>query len=230
MIRLKVYMEKENDTNSGDDCCSDFMSRSFRDSQNFHKQSRDKFNEFIKSNNRFNKINENIIKLDCFTGITRLYFVFYSNYILTAFALVSSGQLTQTYSILRLCLETVMYGIGFEKGSQDDRNSLLQRSENKKKCSNYYRISNLKRFLRESERDRLIKMYDKTIEFGAHPNIRQIANNLGDFADGFIKCGNKMEGREFSECINDTIEVGNLCLDIIEWLVCNSDCYCDSLS
>ena len=94
-----------------------------------------------------------------------------------------SAQVPETYIILRSALENALYGYYFHC-SPASRKTWLRRHDNaeyKKKVKNEFQIRRLLIELAKSSRfqaQKLEKLYDRTIDYGAHPNERGLFQSL----------------------------------------------------
>ena len=100
-----------------------------------------------------------------------------------AVSLATSGQLTESYAQLRVCIENAFYASYIKSQPSlakvwGDRH---QSDQSKKKCIDSFRIGDMIRSL-ESQNlklgQRAKKEYDTCIDFGAHPNERSVIPNL----------------------------------------------------
>ena len=99
--------------------------------------------------------------------------------LLGAVRLALSGQVPEAYMVLRGCLENALYGF-YVTRKAESRETWLRRHDNeesKKKVRKEFKISNLIDLL-EKEDDRLRNiakdLYERTIDYGGHPNERAL--------------------------------------------------------
>ena len=94
-----------------------------------------------------------------------------------------SCQLRESYPLLRSCLEYALYGFHISR-HPDSREIWLSRhgsKNNKEKVRDEFRIGRLLNELdRESASDGKVarNLYDRTIDYGAHPNERALMQSL----------------------------------------------------
>ncbi len=90
-----------------------------------------------------------------------------------------SGQLPESYIVMRGCLENALYGLHMET-SQDDTMIWLNRHDNDesmKAAKARFTIRNVFKTLGAKDstlKDDVNKLYNTTIDYGAHPNERAI--------------------------------------------------------
>ena len=86
-----------------------------------------------------------------------------------------SGQVTESYMVLRGCLENSLYGLHISN-NPDTREVWLRRHDNercKRKCKIEFSVGNVFKTLnsRDINIHRIAKdLYETTIDYGAHPN------------------------------------------------------------
>ncbi len=100
-----------------------------------------------------------------------------------AVRLSCSGQITETWTLLRACLENTLYAFYIAENPEyakvwTDRHDS---EDQKRKCKNVFRVGNVMKAL-EAKSKGIAKeakdLYDTTIDFGAHPNERSLFMNL----------------------------------------------------
>lgn len=98
---------------------------------------------------------------------------------LGAVRLALSGQVPEAYMVLRGCLENAFYGF-YVLRKPESKETWLRRHDDeksKKKVRKEFKISNLLDLL-ENEDDRLrdiaSNLYERTIDYGGHPNERAL--------------------------------------------------------
>lgn len=100
-----------------------------------------------------------------------------------AVRLSSSGQITETWAILRACLENSLYAF-YIAGNPERAKIWAERhnsEEHKKKCKKVFVIGNMWKALKAKSRSiekEARDCYDNTIDWGAHPNERSLFSNL----------------------------------------------------
>ena len=94
-----------------------------------------------------------------------------------------SGQIAETYPVLRTCIEASLYGLHCVR-NPDAQGVWLRRNEGDKergKCKNEFSVGNVMTTLhRESPKthDRIKLLYERTIDYGGHPNEKSIFSNI----------------------------------------------------
>jgi len=102
---------------------------------------------------------------------------------LAAVRMSSSGQITEAFVMFRACIENALYGY-YIKENPELGNIWIERHQSKeteKLVRKNFRIVDIFDFLitREPKVGPYIKdMYEKSIDFGAHPNVYSIGCNL----------------------------------------------------
>jgi hypothetical protein len=97
--------------------------------------------------------------------------------------LAISGQCAETYMVLRGCLESAIYGLYLSrnKGSQAVWLNRHENEESLKQVKNEFKMVNLFKYLESVDPGIHAKtkiFYDRTIDYGAHPNERAITSLL----------------------------------------------------
>ena len=106
----------------------------------------------------------------------------HSNY-LAACRMSWSGQIPECYALLRSCLENALYGIYLAK-NPDSRETWLRRhdsDQHKRKVRNEFKIRTMLDFAKEiakNEGEVAKILYERTIDYGAHPNERALMQTL----------------------------------------------------
>jgi hypothetical protein len=106
----------------------------------------------------------------------------HSNY-LAACRMSWSGQIPECYALLRSCLENALYGIYLAK-NPDSRETWLRRhdsDQHKRKVRNEFKIRTMLDFAKEiakNEGEPAKILYERTIDYGAHPNERALMQTL----------------------------------------------------
>jgi hypothetical protein len=142
---------------------------------------------------------------------------------LGATRLALSGQLAEAYMVLRGCLESALYGL-YVAGSPYRQEIWLRRhddEESEKRTKGEFQVRKVMDHLKEKdERTQAItqKLYDTTIDYGAHPNERAISSQITTTTDGtranfsaevFI-VGNIPH----AACMKSAARIGVCCMDI----------------
>jgi len=108
---------------------------------------------------------------------------------LGAIRLSCSGQLTETWVLLRACIENSLYAF-YIYDSLDHAKIWIDRQKNNKsksKCKNVFRIGDIFNELQKkspSISKEVKKFYEWTIDWGAHPNERSLFPNIVPKSDG----------------------------------------------
>lgn len=108
--------------------------------------------------------------------------------LLAAISLASGGQFPESFAVLRSGLESGLYGLYLYR-HPELRRPWLERhdsEEHKKIVRNEFKIGSMLDLLRSldrSEGEVAQKLYDRTIDFGAHPNERALMGSLGIHED-----------------------------------------------
>jgi hypothetical protein len=106
----------------------------------------------------------------------------HSNF-LAACRLSWSGQIPESYAILRSCLENSLYGLYLAR-NPESRETWLRRHDSdahKKNVRNEFKIGaflELARVLDPPEGQVATVLYDRTIDYGAHPNERALMQSM----------------------------------------------------
>ncbi|MGA2625170.1 MAG: hypothetical protein ABSF91_15040 [Bacteroidota bacterium] len=134
-----------------------------------------------------------------------------------------SGQLAEAYMILRGCLENSLYALWFSKHKQDAplwfrRN---ESPEAKKKVKNEFRLTKLLNHLKAIhpiEGNIATNLYERTIDFGAHPNQLSLTSTMrmSKMEDGaFVEIAYISGDRLANElCLKTTAQIGVCSLSI----------------
>ena len=106
----------------------------------------------------------------------------HSNF-LSACRMSMSGQIPESYALLRSCLENALYGVYLAR-NPDLRETWLRRhdsDEHKKKVRNEFKIGSMldcAKSIDSKEGEVAKQLYDLTIDYGAHPNERALMQSL----------------------------------------------------
>jgi hypothetical protein len=142
-----------------------------------------------------------------------------------AVRLAMSGQLPEAYMVLRGALEQALYGF-FINQKPDLADVWLKRHENDqstKKVKDAFQIVHMLGLL--LKRDAALgstvrRLYERTIDFGAHPNERAIITNMQrnetDESIVFNSNYTSGDGVWLRGCLKTCVEVGVACLKIFE--------------
>lgn len=135
-----------------------------------------------------------------------------------------SGQIPETYMVLRGCLENSLYGLYLTR-NPDTQEIWLRRhadDESKKKCRNEFTASNLFKCLEKEDRNinNIAKnFYEMTIDYGAHSNVRAFMSLMSQSKDKqnvfkmYYLIGNSLPLRL---CLKNLARIGVCSLDIFK--------------
>ena len=102
---------------------------------------------------------------------------------LAACRLATSGQVAECYMMLRGCLEAALYGLYLSRNPESQSIWLERHVDGgkRRRCRNTFAAARMLACL-ESESARVREtagvLYERTIDYGAHPNERAILTNL----------------------------------------------------
>lgn len=145
---------------------------------------------------------------------------------LAAVRLALSGQTSETFMVLRGCLENSLYGLYLSQNpaSQETWLKRHEDEESYKKVKNEFKIRDMIDKTLKSKDPKLCKifeeLYDRTIDYGAHPNERALSATLHkQEKDGIVKFDlNYLSGdsTELKHCIITTAEIGICSLGVLK--------------
>jgi hypothetical protein len=103
-----------------------------------------------------------------------------------------SGQLFESYAVLRAAIEQAWYALHIAKDPQPPNRAKvwLGRNKNevaKSKCKSEFTVANVRRThesLDSVTAEQLHQLYETMIDFGAHPNQRGVLGTMGKSATG----------------------------------------------
>lgn len=107
--------------------------------------------------------------------------------------LAMSGMGPETFVQLRSCLENALYSLHIHKNSGYDKIWLNRHANDKslKEVKNKFKMIDVKNTLKETDKENykvVSELYDRTIDFGAHPNEMASTSSLTiEKKDGDIK-------------------------------------------
>ena len=131
---------------------------------------------FEKSQNLISVSNPNEMIVASF--LTRAH----SNFVASV-RLGTSGQLTESYALLRLCLENTLYAFYMHKVPTSLRiwDSRQTSEKDRKLCRSTFKIIEMIKELKKENpqiADSAKHLYDKCIDYGAHPNLLGVIMNV----------------------------------------------------
>ena len=139
-----------------------------------------------------------------------------------AVRLAASGQLTESYAQLRVCIENALYASYISSKPTlakvwGDRHESEQK---KKKCRDSFKISSMIKNLQLQSpalAKRAKKDYNTCIDFGAHPNERSVIPNIQMVKKGPVKLHLlNTEPGFFGACLLAVVSMGLLVVEIFE--------------
>ncbi len=144
---------------------------------------------------------------------------------LGAARLCLSGQLAEAYMVLRGCLENALYGL-YVAGNTSRQEIWLRRHEDeasRRRMQKEFTIRNVMNHLQSvdpTSQHVAQTLYDRTIDYGAHPNERSVTTQVKTQRDGsrvnftanYLICGDL--AHEF--CLRSAAQVGICCLDVFQ--------------
>ena len=135
------------------------------------------------------------------------------------------GQAVETFVLLRSCLEFAGYALLIHNKPELgelwlDRH---QNEEAKKKGKQEFQIKEFRAILEKQDKKlaEIFQMfYERTIDFGAHPNERSITGNMkieeGEDQTKFIQIYMHADGMEMLHALKSTAEMGLCCLHVFQ--------------
>lgn len=109
--------------------------------------------------------------------------------------LALSGQLSETYVLMRACLENALYAFYINESPDYAKvwSNRHKSEDSKKACRDLFSVGKIFRCLEQKSKiikDNISKSYEEAIDWGAHPNERSVFPNLvpKETGDGFRIC------------------------------------------
>ncbi len=146
---------------------------------------------------------------------------------LGAVRLVMAVELAEAYMVLRGCLESSLYGFYVHKNPESGKR-WLSRHESQKSLIDVkkeFQFGKLRSFLEKTDQptsQAVEKLYNRTIDYGAHPNERAFTSNLEltrqDGAVQFDQVSPSNNPVPLKACLKSTAEIG-LCSLLIFKLI-----------
>ncbi|MFZ2149286.1 MAG: hypothetical protein WAV28_18905 [Sedimentisphaerales bacterium] len=139
-----------------------------------------------------------------------------------AVRLAASGQLTESYAQLRVCIENALYAsyISSKPTLAKVWGDRHQSEEKRKKCRDSFKISSMIKNLQSQSpalAKRAKKEYNTCIDFGAHPNERSVIPNIQMSKNGPVKLHLlNTEPGFFGACLLAVVSMGLLVVEIFE--------------
>jgi len=124
---------------------------------------------------------------------------------LASVRLSTSGQFSESFVIFRACIENALYGYYLYK--KPELGSIWverqQSIETKKKVRNEFAIGKILKLLEQEPKvwNRIKDMYEKSIDYGGHPNVYSVASNWRE-----------TEGKEVIDIFNNEPYFKKCCL------------------
>ena len=157
----------------GKDSLSEFIESAHHNTLATFANLKPEFTHLKAINDAFIKITENLSNTD---SLMPAFFLLRSHAsYLGAVRLLLSGQVPETYMILRGCLESSLYALHISRVSDADLIWLQRHNdeESLKECKENFRIANVFGTLENENRELnqiTKKLYGTTIDYGGHPN------------------------------------------------------------
>lgn len=140
-----------------------------------------------------------------------------------AVRLCLSGQVAESYMVLRGCLESALYGL-YVSGHTDRQEAWLRRHDDDtslRRVRTQFTIRNVFDHLSSVDVTTFTiskKLYDRTIDYGGHPNERAVSTQIKtevsasrvDFSAEYFLCGDLPHRLS----LKSAAEIGVCCLDI----------------
>ena len=135
-----------------------------------------------------------------------------------------SGQVAETYMVLRSCLESALYGL-YVAGDTNRQETWLRRHDDdasRRRVRNEFTIRNVLNHLQSIDaqtHDIAQSLYDRTIDYGGHPNERAVNTQIKTESDGsrvdftaeYFLCGDLPHQLS----LKSSAQIGICCLDIL---------------
>jgi hypothetical protein len=138
-----------------------------------------------------------------------------------AIRLSGSGQFAESFALFRVCLENTIYGYYIHRKPEMANIWLNRHKDNEatKKVKANFQIKNILELLDEENKqvsEEVRMAYDKTIDFGAHPNVYSIACNLKYIEDERRWVLDIFQGDDFflKSCLLANARIGLLALSV----------------
>lgn len=219
-------MIKDPPPNWGNDSISEFISHAANGSFATFVHKEDEFSTLVRIDSIFHELTNITVESPEDHEYYPLIFVARTHsYFLAAVRLAVSGQIPETYNLLRGCLENALYGYYLLKvpDSQSIWEKRGESPEDRRNSINAFKVGTLKSEL-EKESSSLLTvfntLYETCIDFGAHPNEAAVHVTLE-----FVKVGDNAQIRTsylhsnpelISMAILATIRTGLWCLKVIK--------------
>jgi hypothetical protein len=165
----------------GKDKISDFIERCRSHAFQIYGGEKRQYAQLVVIDQLFRTIQSNLDNTkDWFSG---LFFLRAHSSFLGAVSLAMNGQLPEAYMVLRGSIENALYGLYFAS-HQSSAESWLQRNQSpemKKKVKEEFKYSDLLQHLISLDPkvgEATSKLYERTIDYGAHPNQGSVMTAL----------------------------------------------------
>lgn len=182
------------------------------------------FRKSIEINDLYSRFSENLINPQ--TILPSFFFLRAHSSCLGGIRLSASGQIPEAYMVFRGCLENSLYGY-YIHTSPDMGELWLKRHQSEealKKMKNSFHIRTLLELLKNDDEQVgsvAIKLYERTIDYGAHPNNYSIFTNTQmkeegtqkDFKVNYLSGGDSVA---FGLCFKTNAQIGVCSLKIFQ--------------
>ena len=205
----------------GKDDLSDFLEGNYRNTIASFANLRSDWDRLVEVNNVYQKVRENLNQCEEFIS-TFFFFRAHSSFLATT-RLALAGQVSEAYMVMRGCLESALYAV-YVAGDTSRQEMWLRRHDDEasQRCvRSCFTIAKLMSHVKQ--RDRTIaqiakRLYDHTIDYGAHPNERSVNTQVKcgksgsrfTFEFSYFQLGNVPH----SACLLSTVRIGVCSLDL----------------
>ena len=177
--------------NWGDDALSSFLSQAFRNTLARFVRKGQGFQMLARVDRSFLKIGTNLVNPPDLLGATLL--LRSHSALRAACRLATSGQVPETFPVLRACLEYALYALHINS-DQTLGETWMRRHDNadanRRVRRDFQHVIVMKTLRARAEKLHLIieKLYERAVDFGADPNERAIIGSmtLEDRPDGVV--------------------------------------------
>jgi hypothetical protein len=169
--------------NWGNDKLSNFIETAYQNSFSTFDNRKSEYNTLRRIDDCFYKITTNLTNPKCSIVPPLLLLRCHSVYRATC-SLVMNGQVIEGFVLMRSCLENASYALHIFKSENNLDEVWLKRHDDKKSISktrNEFGYQKVLRTIAINDKklsDVYDDLYNKTLDFGAHPNERAITSSL----------------------------------------------------